>query len=136
MFYGGKGLLYLNEKDVQFSPEQLLLSFDACMRNQYGQKHYTEYLKKFYQKNHIVTDKKGRIPVTASEEIAGLNVFIIKSEAPHRQYLKNDSFYDENDTVQKRRTVTGMLCITAVNCSEILRTEKNITIILNYFTLH
>ena len=126
MFYGGKGLLYLNDEDVQFSPEQLLLSFDAYMRNQYGQKHYTEHLKKFYQKNHIVTDKKGRIPVTASEEIAGLNVFIIKSEAPHRQYLKNDSFYDENDTVQKRRTVVKSFDWTALyDCCELFRNFKD-----------
>lgn len=105
MFYGGKGLLYLNDSDVQFSPEQLFLSFDAYMRNQYGQKHYTEHLKKFYQKYGIASDKKGRIPVTASEEKEGVNVFVIHSEASHRCFSKNDGTYDENDSTPKRRTV-------------------------------
>lgn len=75
MFYGGKGLLYLNDRDIQLSPEQLFLSFDTCMRKQYGDKHYTAHLKKFYQRYGIASDKNGRIPVFATEEQSGRNIF-------------------------------------------------------------
>lgn len=103
MFYGGKGLLYLNDHDEQLSPEQLLLSLDEYMRNQYGHKHYTEHLKKFYQTYGIATDKKGRVPITEVKEEDDRNIFVMKSEAVHSQHQAVSGSHDE--TIHKRRSV-------------------------------
>ena len=87
---------------------------------------YTEHLKKFYQKYSIATDKKGRIPLTASEEISGLNVFTIKSGASHRQYLKNDIPYDENNMPPKRRNIIKNFDWDALyHCCELFRNFKD-----------
>ena len=119
MFFGGKGLLYLNGKDEQLSYEQLFLSLDEYMRNQYGQKHYTEHLKKFYQKYRIATDKNGRIPVIAANEVSGRNVLTISSESVHRQFYSNTSY---NESIQKRRTVVKNFdWDTLYNCCELYR---------------
>ena len=119
MFFGGKGLLYLNDKDEQLSYEQLFLCLDECMRNKYEQKHYTEHLKKFYQKHSIASDKNGRIPVIAVNEISGKNLLTIQSEAVHREFQQNNTC---NVSMQKRRSVVKNFDWNALyNCCELYR---------------
>lgn len=59
-------------------------------------------MQKFYQKYHIATDKKGRIPITEMNEDNGRDIFVMKkSEAVHSQ---NQTVSDSHN--KNRRSVT------------------------------
>lgn len=119
MFYGGKGLLYLNEENMQFSPEQLFLSFDEYMRGQYGQKHYTEHIRKFYSNYHVMTDKKGRIPVTETAEDEDRSIFIVKSEMYKCVHEKSD-FNDKSEKC-RRLVIKNFDWNALYDCCELFR---------------
>ena len=100
MFFGGKGLLYLNDNNEQLMAEQLFLSFDEYMLDRYGDKHYTEHIKRFYSENYVATEKKGEIPKI---DISDKNVLTISRENQYSVSSNNKS--DEEISNHKRRKV-------------------------------
>lgn len=123
MFFGGRGLLYLNDMDIQLTPEQLFLSFDGYMRNEYGQKHYTEHIRKFYSNYHIMTDKKGRVPVTEITESNGRSIFTIKSES--YGYVQNKSDFMGGNEPKRRTVVKNFSWDALYDCCELFRKFKD-----------
>lgn len=66
LFYGSnKGLLYLAEEPHEFSLRDLAISLNCCFNEKYGDKHYTRYIKEFYQSLGEETYRK--VPVFAVE---------------------------------------------------------------------
>ena len=77
MFFGGKGLLYLTEKEYKINPEMLFTSFNAFMADLYGERHYKERVRDYCYKHSIQTDSGGISWETQELEHGGKCTFTI-----------------------------------------------------------
>ena len=77
MFFGGKGLLYLTEKECKINPEMLFTSFNAFMADLYGERHYKERVRDYCYKHSIQTDSGGISWETQELEHGGKCTFTI-----------------------------------------------------------
>ncbi len=77
MFFGGKGLLYLAEKEYQLSPEMIFTAFNVFMADMYGERHYKERIRDFCLKHSIQIDSKGILWETQELEHGGKCTFTI-----------------------------------------------------------
>lgn len=65
MYYGGKGVLYLNQSLPTIDMDSVLKNMVYYLKKRRGDSHYKDYVKKFAKKHGIRLNKKGLLDISA-----------------------------------------------------------------------
>lgn len=71
LYFGGKELLYYDDKLPKIDIESVFRNYTYCMRKRYKDNHYKEHIKRYSQKTGIALTKQGLLDVRSSEYMSG-----------------------------------------------------------------
>ena len=136
MFFGGKGLLYLAEREYQIAPEMLFTAFNTFMSDLYGDRHYKERIREYCSHNNIQVNSTGILWGTQELEHGGICAFTIiynrECELSPKVHQGFQPLRHPEKEERLREISTGIRCTSAVSCSEASMTARSITIIRNF----
>ena len=69
LYFGGKELIYYNDKLPEINIESIFMNYTYCMKVKYKDNHYKEHLKKLSKETGIALNKKGLLDVVVTDHL-------------------------------------------------------------------
>ncbi len=71
LYFGGKELIYYDDKFPEINIESIFRNYTYCMRVKYKDNHYKEHIKGLSKETGIALNKKGLLDVTVTDHLLG-----------------------------------------------------------------
>lgn len=69
LYFGGKEVLYYDEKLPEINIESVFRNYTTCMKMRYGGNHYKEHIAKFSEETGIALNQNGMLDITAPDHL-------------------------------------------------------------------
>lgn len=69
LYFGGKEILYYDDKMPEINIESIFRNYTYCMRKKYKDNHYKEHIVKFSKETGIALTKKGLLDITVADHL-------------------------------------------------------------------
>lgn len=69
LYFGGKELIYYNDKLPEINIESIFMNYTYCMKVKYKDNHYKEHIKKLSKETGIALNKKGLLDVVVTDHL-------------------------------------------------------------------
>lgn len=69
LYFGGKEVLYYDDKLPEINIESVFRNYTYCMRKKYGDNHYKEHIAKFSKETGIALTKKSLLDITTADHL-------------------------------------------------------------------
>ena len=70
LYFGGKEVLYYDDKLRKINIESVFKNYTYCMRKRYGDNHYKEHTTRFSKETGIALTKKGLLDITVTDHLS------------------------------------------------------------------
>lgn len=70
LYFGGKELIYYDDKLPEINIESIFRNYTYCMRVRYKDNHYKEHIKRLSQETGIALNKRGLLDVTVTAHLS------------------------------------------------------------------
>lgn len=69
LYFGGKGMLYYDDKLPEINIESIFRNYTYCMRKRYKDNHYKEHIARFSKETGVTLTKKGLLDIKVKDHL-------------------------------------------------------------------